>query len=422
MKLNILERKKLCISSIIYIILTLAAFSDILRIWGTPITFFRLSLPICLIVIALYPKWLKRFIIVLMSFVIVNGLQSIIFYKIIFPELQWKIQRFFEQTFWFSCVFVVFFLCAILKENMQDKFESDIVNFIIYVGSAYIVIQIIGAFFPEFVGSIELDNKNNYGCFLCALLPVLLVKWEYQKKKRFILLIMALVVVTYMNDSKAALIGEIMQIFLFCCVSGDKNDRKHHFIFRYVSIIVGVGLVITLFIINPHIHEYTLRGSFLEPIIRVLTNDPYPIYTTSITFRTNTTLYAFQQLWRTGFIGLGAGNTGIMLKQQFPNLNPNYKLALAADSLSLHNAWLETLLDFGIVILICYIIVIWYAIKKFFIKVNLTQCEKMRVVFILSMPIWIMSTSGIHTLYYVFIMISFLVLGEKDKIIFENKG
>jgi len=176
---------------------------------------------------------------------------------------------------------------------------------------------------------------------------------------------------------------------------------------------IGVILLVN---INPTLHGYNFRETFMQPFIRIITLDPYPIYTTSITFRTNTTIFAIQSIFDTHFMGVGVGNTGVMLKEAFPALNPEYKLALAAERLSLHNSWLEILLDVGVTAGILFIVIIKNGIKLLFVKDRLTRIEKICVLYIFSFPIWIIGASGIYTQYYIIMTIAFLIFARKDAI------
>lgn len=417
-ELNI-DKKKKCVSSLLYLIFILAVFSDILRIQGTSVTFFRLSLPICVILISLYPKRFKIFLTILSIMAVATACQYIIFYRIIFPELSFNSNRLVKQIFLYICILVFVFLILILRDNEQDNFESHMGKFILGVGVALGMTQVISNVCPQFLGEIVLDNRNNYGCYIAAMFPFLLVKCKEKKSKSSFLLLFLFVILVYINDSKTALVGIVIQVFLFFCIMQDLHTRKQLFKWRYGSLFLGIILLVSIFIINPNIHEYNIRDTFFETVIRVIKDDPYPIYSTSITYRTNTTIYALKQLFKTGLLGVGMGNTGVMLKAEFPDLNPSYTQALAADALSLHNAWLEWLLDFGIIILVFYIIIIGYAMKIYFSKGELTQCEKIIVMFVFSIPIWIMGPSGIYTLYYLFCVIVFLIIGNKDKKIFK---
>lgn len=415
-----IDKKKKCVSSLLYIIFTLAAFSDILRIQGTSITFFRLSLPICIILISLYPKRFKQFLIILSIMAVGTVCQYIIFYRIAFPELSFNSNRFAKQIFLYFCILVFVFLIIILRDNEQDHFESRMGNFILGVGVALGMIQVISNLCPQFLGEIVLDNRNNYGCYMAAMFPFLLVRCKEKRSKSSFLLLWLCLFLIYINDSKTALVGIVIQVFVFFCIMQDLHTRKQLFKWRYGSLVLGIILLTAIFIINPNIHEYNIRETFFETIIRIVKDDPYPIYSTSITFRTNTTIYVLKQLFKTGLLGVGMGNTGVMLKEEFPDLDSSYIQALTADGLSLHNAWLEWLLDFGALMLVFYVIIIYYAVKIYFSKGILTQCEKIIVMFVFSIPVWLMGPSGIHTLYYLFCVIVFLIIGKKDRKIFAT--
>ena len=172
-------------------------------------------------------------------------------------------------------------------------------------------------------------------------------------------------------------------------------------------------VIAVIFGVNPAIHGYPLQGIISEPIERILTNNPYPTYTASTSFRTNTTIFGFNTLWDLKGMGIGAGNFGIILKKEFPNINPAYTQALNAPSMSLHNSWLEFVLDFGIIAVILLMIPLIYAIRLYFGRQKMSLIEKISLIFIFSFPVWVLGPSGVYTQYYLFVVITYLVICRK---------
>ena len=188
---------------------------------------------------------------------------------------------------------------------------------------------------------------------------------------------------------------------------------------RYIVPVFLIIILLGILIINPSINEYPLRSILLEPVRRIIENDPYSVYASSTKYRTNTTIFALSQIWKTGGFGVGPGNTGILLKQEFPSLNTSYTQALNSPSLAMHNAWLEFALDVGIIAIAIMLMVLVYACKLYFTKRHLSQIEELLILFCLSFPVWVISASGIYTQYYLMIIMAFLVFSDKNKECFK---
>ena len=119
-------------------------------------------------------------------------------------------------------------------------------------------------------------------------------------------------------------------------------------------------------------------------------------------------------------IGFGAGNLGIALKAEFPDLNPEYVQALNGSSLNLHNAWLEFMVDWGFLGIILLVFPLLYAIKLYLGKNVLRAIEKLSIIFIFSFPIWVIGPSNVYTMYFLFCIILYIFINirnlDKDRI------
>ncbi len=415
------KKNKKIIQIMIYAILVFAVFSDILRVPGSVLTCFRASIPVALMILALFPYWFRRFAIISTGFIVVSVIQYMIFYKVIHPELMPVENNFIKMIFWYECIIIVFFLVKILQIIQGEFFSKEFSQFLIYTGCILLVIRMSNSLLPGIYEGLELDNANNYGSYIAAIFPFLLFK-GYEEKKRTSYLLVGLALVTLLIcDSKAALLGCVMQVAIFLVVVMTESKKKNPLMWRCyitVGLLIVVGLVL---LINPKINGYTLQSIVMNPITRFITNNPYPVYDSSISFRTNTLIFSFWEVVRTGAIGIGVGNTGVLLKSAFPNINPEYTSAINSPTLSLHNAWLEIALDIGFLAIVFYLIVFGYAVKLFFRKINMTQIEKIRLLYILSFPAWVLGPSGIYTMYFLFITMAFLVFVDNTTV-FEKKG
>lgn len=412
MKKDKIFAKKYTMICIIYVILTCAVFSDILRIPGTSLTFFRLLLPISLFIITIYMKYAKILIKVVTLFVSMTIIQYILFYRVVEPTIRFEISEFISFVSLYIFIFIVLILVRLLIDLEGECSREKILDFLIYVAFLSMIVTILDTldmkYFDEaFFGCIEADNQNNYGCTLAAIFPFFLVELQDKKKFRDYIGIVLTVLILFINDSKAALFGVIISGVVFLCVARPANTMKKMFVYRYIILICALSGIVMLIIINPKINGYSLQDTIYQPIIRVLSNRPYPDSASSISFRTNSTAFAFNKLVSTCFFGIGAGNTGVLLRKYFPT-DTLAKGLETSTRISLHNSWLEIMLDIGIMAVVFFVIILLYGIRLYFIKKELTSLEKLRTMFIFSFPVWIISTSGFYTLYYVIIVIGYL--------------
>lgn len=391
---------------IVYFILFCGIFSDLLRINGTSITLYRLLLPVAIVIMLMNTRVIKKFFVYVCFLSIITFIQYIIFFTVAYPEMQFDFECFITAYVMYGLAGVFVSLIAILKEIDNDFFYQRIMLFIEIVGGILCAISLTNYFFPYIVSGLTIDNINNYSCYFVALIAVLLIQYRKSKNVLILLYICILCLAIYINDSKASLFGLVFMFGVFICVSPKIKSNAGFVVFRFVLPLCFLFTVIIILIINPHIHGYTLRGTISDPIMRIIENRPYDYYNTSISYRTNTTIFSINQFIHMGGIGVGIGNTGRLLGEYFPNTSWG-----VSTSSSLHNAWLELLLDGGIIILVLYIIVIVYSIRLFFRRETLKDIEVLRVIFVMSLPIWIIGPSGIYTMYYLFAIFSLIFMG-----------
>lgn len=411
--------EKRILKTIIYIFLVFAAFSDILRIPNTSLTLFRLSLPIIIGVVLMHQKYGKWLIGLTIGLLLLTIVQYIIFYSVDRTDLDFSSSIALKFFVLYVLAFVVFLLVGLLKDYTKQDFERQGFRFIVWLGLCLMFVTFlhycdVKYFESHFFGALIPDNPNNYGCYIAALFPFLLINLKEKGRMRDKIAILAAFIIVYIRDSKAALFGMVLVGVVYLCISRPAENLKKLFLYRCVIIICAVVMIVGAIIINPKINGYSLQDTIAQPIIRILTDNPYPDYESSISYRTNTIIYCLKKLVQTGFIGIGVGNTGVALKRDFPDISPELELAKDSPFLSLHNSWLECALDLGIVVLIVYFILIKYAVKLYFTKGKLTNIEQLRVMFIISFPIWIMSTSGMYTLYYLMIVMAYLLFSNSN--------
>lgn len=306
-----------------------------------------------------------------------------------------------------------------LKANVRGFDESYlrfIRGFYIFLLANLVLEFLIGEYYPN----LEVDeseepgvraffwNQNDLAVVLCV------IGWFYLTLDRFKGFPRALAVVVtlfllYYNDSKAALISfcffslPIWLIFRICSAV-----RIRAFVWILLCSVVGaifIGALVALkdYDIQFAWQRYSIDDLFLQPIMNVLTLEPTGEYLGSLNNRTDAAIFAIIEYLRTFGFGLGAGGSWLVLTL------PQYELGGA---LSPHNALLQFIVDFGYPVLLGYLALTIWALRRLFLH-RLTEYEKLKVMAILSFPMLGASQSGaIVTNFFFFSTVYFIWLLE----------
>lgn len=393
---------------LIYIIMLFAIFNDILRIPGTELSLFRFMLPVAVILIIMHPLIARKVIVFVAFLLALNLFQYFYFYNYIHPELRVDFSYCLFQAFFISCLIVICALIAILRLLDSGRFANNMLDFLILMGIIMCIITVAHHYLPQFFVDTNIDNINNYSCCVAGLIGLLLVKYRITRNPILWFLIGICIVAIYINDSKISLLGSLLMIGIFLCIFKDCKSNAEFLFFRVIIPMFIIVSIIAALIINPHIHEYQLQSITIAPLKRIFDNDPYPLYNSSVAYRTDSTIIAIHELMHSRLLGLGIGNIEYYLPNVMPGAFIHYKW-----SFSLHNTWLELLTDGGIVVLLSYAMIILYGIKLFFKRTYITDIEVFRILLIFTLPIWSIGPSGLLSLYYMIIVIGLAFLGRK---------
>lgn len=385
---------------IILIILFFAVFNDIIRIPNTKISFFRLSLPIILLILYINFRIIYKYVLLIMALLIVSVMQNIVFIQFLKLENTIDFVWLVQYAFLYICIIIQFMLVHILKEKYRECFEKLYTIGIPFIGGLCIIGYILAV--NRVVSYV--DNQNNYACSLAVVFPWFLIH-AYKKNRRYYFICILIVLELFWGDSKVALMGVVMQVGILCCVLLVKEFRHGwkgiYFLIpiMIVTLLVGVMSPIT-------INGYRISEMFSSMVQRISSGKLYDTSETSLTFRTNAIIYLFHGLLETGFLGIGIGNSAKVLGYAMPEIVASKGLSVTA--LSPHIAWLEFFLDGGIWAICLCVYIYASAIKKF---LHTSRCEEKAIYsfcVILSLPVWVMSASGIYTIYFIFIVAAFL--------------
>lgn len=391
----------------LYFILLSAFLNAVLRLSAeSNITLFRLLIPYAIILIfSCSKKFFKNLIFSILFLGILSFVQHILTSYIFYKALDFNLIYFLEFFFHYSCIVLVGFLLICLKDIEKDNFEKNFITFatsFVKILAAFIFVYTIIMNKP--LHTIKLaDNINNVGCVFVAAIALLLTN-ATKRKQNFIWVIL-LVFLLFYNDSKAALFGACVEIAIFLMLKASQKFKVFSKVITKIFFICALFFVACLLIISPTINGYSLSGIIVEPIKRIVTNQPFPYSSTSATYRTNSTIAAFGILKNTLGMGVGFGNTSRILKLVMVNVYSNWATSIGY---SLHNWWLELMCDFGWIILIPFVYAFLKQAYLFFFKTKWEPLEILKCALILSFPIWSISASGLTTEYFTLSVLFFV--------------
>ena len=382
---------------------------------GSNITLFRVLLPLAVVLIAV--SSIKVFRQMMVGFFLLVGLavlQHAITHWVFYPGISFDWLYLAEYLFHYGSILILFSLircqAALKGRTFYDAFSRFL---IIFAKTICLFLFFYTVIMGRPLMSISrADNINNMGCLLTAGACLILADSGRSGRKWQFLWVLLIVFLLYYNDSKAALFGALLICAIYAVLWVSRFPRgREKLAIRRVFLFLGAFAVAFIIALSPSIHGYSLRGLILDPIRRVLANNPYPMASTSITYRTNSTIAALNIIRNTGGIGVGIGNTARVLKHTMVNV---YESWASSRGYSLHNWWLELITDFGYPAIILELYLFFKSFSLYMLKGRLSLMETAKVLFFLSFPIWSISASGLTTEYYTLSVLLFLMLEDSN--------
>ena len=413
--------KTINIKSILYVSLFFACFNDLLRIGNSDFSFFRIILPLVwLIIIKNNFKKLEKPLIVFLLFTILFFVQNWIFYRYNEFGLIFTLSRFFKYLLLAFFIFTIYCVVDTIANNSNNK-TIELISFADKMSWIILFVFVLAGVinYSYIKNLITITNINNYSMYLCAYMPFHIKKVlndNYNKSKIFILLS---IIGMYVNDCKLSIIGVAIEmiVMLFIINKSKKTTmlkKIRNLILSFASIVL-----IVLFIngkVSIHNNDYyTLIQSPLEHIV---SGELYNTSNTSLRYRTNIYILAIKWINKTHLIGIGYGNAGLIMREElgyFVMKDSFY----THDSVSLHNAILEFILEFGFIAVI--LIGVYYVnVFKILKKEKLEDIEIIKTTFALSMPLWIIGPANLNSSYFFFIILFLLLKSNNNYIKKEN--
>lgn len=395
----------------LYVILFSASFNDILRPGASKITLFRILMfagPfICL-------SCMRKTIFYFYTFfflTIISFIQTIFFAGINEYGIGFDPGRFIRNIYYYLCIMVVICIVHTLLHMERNLFFSYFRQFICYVSILYLIVFIVSGLKPGIREYLFINNINDYGAVLAAVFPFFAVAFlnHHDIKSGAAAGLIAFFCVY--NDCKLALLGVAAEVFiLWYLYQRQKIKNLRFMLVIFVLIVLGIVFYI-LKLKNISVNGYEFQGAVLEPIRHILDGQMYGQSNSSATYRANVWITGIIWLLKTGCAGIGVGNAGVLIRSVLGRQNL-YETWMLSDSVSVHNALLEFMLEFGFIAVFTIVVFAVNILKSMKCR-RLNDDQMVCVSSIVSAVFWLQGPSGIVTDYFIFMLFTYFLFAMK---------
>ena len=390
----------------LYALLILSIGNASLRLTdGGMSSFFRILAPLFVIAICFnYRTKLFKSLIVVLGGILYSVAVSLIGYGTVM----------FEYIIFAIYIYAVFVIMFCIRETVDD-FELNFWNFLHITTSIVLILAVIQFFvripYPFVTLPVKrginlfMSNENEMALPLGMMSFIYLYKMLFNKKKKYLLHFALILVIIFINDAKLTLIGCILGYVVLLFYYMTKKIK-----FSPTLIILSVLGVLTLgiaflYIFNPTVtfRDYSINMtdlifSAVESIVKL---EPLPGSGGSLVDRTNAIIYGVRELIKSGFLGIGWGNSVTMLSMS------EYQLMTAK---SMHNIFFQFLCEMGI-----FAIVVYWLFVKALLRNNKniykdTNCILKNTFIIAFIIVSAQSSIGILSNYYMWIIVFYVAL------------
>lgn len=403
--------------SFLYFFLFAGAFNDILRIGTSKITLFRILLPLAIIKILLCSRNVRKLYVIYIIIAVISLIQSAIFCFTNRVGILFSFNRYCTGLFYYICIITIIGSVMVIYELSYKNFEEEFERYIVFVGVCYLFVfmYIYHGGYDYSCRNFIINNPNDYGAMLAAVLPLFYFKAKKTKKYIYIVFILVTILYLVLNDCKLALLGVVTQIFIIIYL----EIRNKSMGYRKLLIIFSIFCVaIILFLLdkkNITFHGYTWRETVINPIKAMINGDMYTQSNTSVSYRVNTFIASIKWMMKTKMLGIGIGNSGVLIRNILGE-HTLYESWMEKESISLHNAFLEIFIEFGFIAIIGVFVIV----KKIIKILKITKLKSYQICFVtivISSLLWLQGPSGITTDYQIFAIFAFLLLNTSSKLL-----
>jgi hypothetical protein len=313
------------------------------------------------------------------------------------------------------------FILLVLMIDMKARYASFDQQYLRFVEGFYVFLLFnllleffLGSYYPNLYvddsddGSLRAFfwNQNDLALVLCVVTWFALTLDRLKGPIRLLVTILTILLL-YVNDSKAALLSllfvSLPVYFIFrMCATVRVQPGVWYFVFTSLFALALAMLNSASDIdISFANGTYTLGELLVQPIMNIVTLQPSGEAWGSLNNRTDAAIFVIIEYLKSCGFGLGAGGSWLVLTL------PQYELGGAK---SPHNALLQFTVDFGFPVLLGYLSIVVWALRRLF-RHRLGQDERLKVIAILSFPMAGLSQSGaIVTNFFFFSGVFFIWL------------
>lgn len=408
--------------AVIYVILFSAVFHAVLRLSpDSNITLFRILLPLSiLIIIKQSHKLAKVLLACFLALSVLSVIQTVFSSFLFFRDISFSYGNLIKFLIHYFSIIVLIGLLICLKKMEKQKFIPRLWFFCATIIKLSVIIDLIYLCCGQPSAQFALfGNINDFGSAMAAGLAIILcTKGRWWSKCIWSLLILILL---YINDSKLALLGTLMEISLYLVICSEKLLKKRmsskeipeetnrylrlvlkfrNFVVEYwrAALTCGCILALAIVLMSPiTINGYAIRTMVGDALSQFFSGNFFDASDTSLLFRVNAIIGIGQAMKESFFCGVGAGNTGIILRKILPGMDTLFPGQIFVAP---HIWWLELFTDFGLILIIPALILFIHQVKRFFADEFRTKYSMMQVIVLLCFPVWCMSSSGLYTEYF----------------------
>lgn len=313
------------------------------------------------------------------------------------------------------------FILLVLMMHMKFQYKNFDASFLRFLQGFYLFLLlnlavefVIGPYYPNLFDDPTEErsvrgffwNQNDLAVVLCIIGWIALEFDHFKGVARWGVVVLT-VAVLYYNDSKAAMLSfalfslPIHFIFRFC--SARRIAASVWFVGFGLLAAIGMAILASISDIDiPFANDtYSFGDLLFKPVLNIISLQASGEEWGSINNRTDAAIFVTIEYLRSLGFGLGAGGSWLVLTL------PQYLLGGAQ---SPHNAMLQFTVDFGYPVLIGWIVLTGWALRRLF-RYRLGQIDRLKVMAILSFPMLGLSQSGaIVTNYFFWGSVFFIAL------------
>lgn len=340
---------------IIYFFILLSFFHTVLRPSpDSALSAYRLIciIPFLLLVIV-YFNYLKKELLIFTILFAYNIVLSLMFYN--------RIDQTISLTIHIGFIFMLYVFMKILwlkDKNFNSNFFAFLDAFTLFTLAVSYLEMILNFHLPNIsISRSPLSvnafywTENELGSSLAIMMPLYIYIFFEKKNVRDFIKIVAIFYILYRNDCKLAIIGVLTAFLIYFLI---KNVKRVSSVRGYLFLIITIlaSSIVLLYIWNPTIrfrnYDLDLNELIFEAVIKIIHLQVYG-QAGSIGDRTDAIIYGLIELKESFGLGIGFGNSLIMLQKE------QYQLQTAK---SMHNFIFQMLTETGYAAMIIFGIII----------------------------------------------------------------